>query len=393
MTMRIAIVNDLAMAREALRRAVAAMPDATVAWTANDGADAIAKTERDRPDLILMDLIMPGTDGVDATREIMRRCPCAIVVVTATVEGNASRVYEAIGAGALDAVDTPRIGSDGGAATLARKVEEVRRMRAGGHGCGCTPPIAARGPVAASTRSPAVAIASTEACCGAPSTGGAAPARTAAGASAGSTVAPAPPASTAAPIVAIGASTGGPQALAAVLEAMPLYTPFTTLVVQHMEAPFLPGFAAWLGERTGRAVRLARAGDRLEAGAILVAGEPRQLVVTRCGTPCYVDGPPDLVHKPSVDVLFHSLAESGVEPGVAVLLTGMGRDGARGLLALRRGGWATIAQDSATSIVWGMPGAAVDLNAAERVLPLGQIGAALVAEMSRRRAERMGGTR
>jgi len=146
---RIAIVNDLAMAREALRRAVAALPDSTVAWTAADGAEAIDKAQRDRPDLILMDLIMPGTDGVEATRQIMRRCPCAIVVVTATVEGNASRVYEALSAGALDAMDTPRVG-EGGSARLAEKIAEVRRIRAQG-----SRPSAAHGLSSSPAQSPA----------------------------------------------------------------------------------------------------------------------------------------------------------------------------------------------------------------------------------------------
>lgn len=372
MTMRIAIVNDLAMAREALRRAVIAMPNATVAWIANDGAEAIAKAEQDKPDLILMDLIMPGTDGVEATRQIMKRCPCAIVVVTATVEGNASRVYEAIGAGALDAVDTPRIGTDGTAVALARKVEEVRRMRAGGR-TGCMDPRSVSQPTSAAPHSASAALKSNAVapCC----TPGA---RESAG--------------SAAPIVAIGASTGGPQAVAAVLEALPASAPFATLVVQHMDATFLPGYAAWLGERAGRPVRLARGGEVPESGSVLVAGEARQLVMTPRGALCYTDGPPDLIHRPSVDVLFESLADAGVEPGVAVLLTGMGRDGARGLLALRRRGWTTIAQDSGSSVVWGMPGAAVELDAATSVLPLAHIGAAVVAGMSLRRAARIGGT-
>jgi two-component system, chemotaxis family, response regulator WspF len=366
---RIAIVNDLAMAREALRRAVAALPDSTVAWTAADGAEAIDKAQRDRPDLILMDLIMPGTDGVEATRQIMRRCPCAIVVVTATVEGNASRVYEALSAGALDAMDTPRVG-EGGSARLAQKIAEVQRIRAQGarpataHGLSSAPPspLSAPGqaplPTAGTPSGAAAPRSPISPCCADPSGR--------------------------IPVVAIGASTGGPQALATVLAGLPRDAAFATLIVQHMEAVFLPGLAAWLSDRIGRPVELATPGHAPSPGEILIAGRPQQLIVVGRGTLCYSPGDPEAVHRPSVDALFESLADSLVEPGAAALLTGMGRDGARGLLRLRQHGWTTVAQDQASSVVWGMPGAAVELQAASRVLPLPLIGPALAAAMNER---------
>lgn len=367
--MRIAIVNDLAMAREALRRAVAALPGSSVAWTAADGAEAIDKAQRDRPDLILMDLIMPGTDGVEATRQIMRRCPCAIVVVTATVEGNASRVYEALSAGALDAMDTPRVG-EGGSARLAQKIADVQRIRAEGHRAATTPGLASA-PHAAARPSAKPGL---------------------------GTPAPAPPSTAEArhspsccpdpagrvPIVAIGASTGGPQALATVLSGLPKEAPFATIIVQHMEAVFLPGLAAWLSDRVGRPIELAIPGHAPSPGDVLIAGRPQQLIVVGRGTLCYTPGDPEAVHRPSVDALFESLSDSLVEPGAAALLTGMGRDGARGMLRLRQRGWTTIAQDQASSVVWGMPGAAVELQAASRVLPLPLIGPALAAAMNER---------
>src|SRR5436305_8168946 len=129
--MRIAIVNDVAMTREALRRIVLSTPGHEVAWTARDGAEAIACARQDPPDLILMDLIMPGTDGVEATRRIMGESPCAILVVTSTVSGHMSRVYEAMGHGAIDAVDTPSLGPRGevtGAAALLGKIAGVGKL-------------------------------------------------------------------------------------------------------------------------------------------------------------------------------------------------------------------------------------------------------------------------
>ena len=347
MPFRIAIVNDLAMAREALRRVVMQIPDTTVAWTANDGAEALDRARKDRPDLVLMDLIMPVMDGVDSTRAIMREAPCPIVVVTATVEGNASRVYEAIGAGALDAVDTPRLGSSGaqGDRALVAKVTAVRRMRDEERG-----PRAPRAPAAPRS---------------APGVG-----------------ASAPPGSGPCAIVAVGASTGGPQALAALLRSFPSPAPFATVIVQHMDATFLPGLAQWLASQTGRDVRLARRGERPQAGAVLIAGEAMQMVMSADGTLDYAEGDPTLIHRPSVDVFFQSLAHVRCAPGAAVLLTGMGQDGAAGLLALRQLGWRTFAQDEATSVVWGMPGAASRLGAAERVLPMPQVGAAVAEALA-----------
>jgi two-component system response regulator WspF len=183
--------------------------------------------------------------------------------------------------------------------------------------------------------------------------------------------------------VAIGASTGGPRAIARVLAAMPKPMPWTVLVVQHVSCEFVAGFAEWLAGESGRTVRLARAGERPKIDEILVAGEDRHLVLARDGTLAYSDEPRDLVHRPAVDELFGSLARHA-PPGVAVLLTGMGRDGADGLARLRAAGWHTIAQDESTSVVWGMPGAAHRMGAAVETLPIEAIGAAVGAARGNR---------
>lgn len=339
--MRIAIVNDMRLAIEALRRVVASVPDASVAWIAEDGRQALEKCRADRPDVVLMDLIMPVMDGVESTRRIMAECPCPIVVVTATVDGNASKVYDALGHGALDAVNTPTLGPAGdvgGAEALVRKIEMVRRMRriapapiaAAASAPPCEPPVRREGER----------------------------------------------------LVAIGASTGGPQALAKVLSALPRDFPLPIVVVQHVDAEFVPGLVRWLGDQVGRTVRLAEPGP-LRPGEVLVAGHNRHLVVDAAGRLAYRDEPSELAHRPSVDVLFQSLAERGAAGGVAALLTGMGRDGAAGLLALRQAGWCTIAQDRGSSVVWGMPGAAVQLGAACEVLPLEEIAARIAREAHR----------
>ncbi|MFZ4748911.1 MAG: chemotaxis-specific protein-glutamate methyltransferase CheB [Phycisphaerales bacterium] len=382
--MKVAIVNDLAVACEALRRAVAQDPALEVAWTAHDGAEAVEKARRQRPDVILMDLIMPRMNGVEATRAIMRAAPCPILVVTATVSGNAGLVYEALGAGALDAVNTPTFAAGArivGGEELLRRIHLVARAER----CGAqdAPSAATASSASNAPNAPNAARApSASAAHGAAPT----PARTAPRAPHSDSRAPhsdtrAPHAATAArAIIAIGASTGGPRAVADVLRALPAPLPAAVLIVQHLSQPFMQGYADWLGAEIGRPVALARAGHLVAAGDTLIAGEERHLTLGPDGRLVYRDEPRAHPHRPSVDELFDSLALHA-RPGIAVLLTGMGRDGADGLLRLRRAGWHTIAQDERTSVVWGMPGAAHRLGAAVETLPIEFIAGAIKARL------------
>jgi two-component system response regulator WspF len=341
--MRIALVNDLRIALAALRRIVLSMPGAEVAWTAEDGEQAVRKCREDTPDLILMDMIMPVMDGVEATRRIMKESPCPIVVVTATVEGNASRVYEALGHGALDAVNTPVLGTDGGLAgaeDLIRKIRTVQRLAAC-HPARPSPTIDTAGPQA--QRPPLRAVS----------------------------------------MVAIGASTGGPQALVRVLSDLPRPVPCPVTIVQHVDPAFGPGLASWLAVETNLVVELAGPGQAAEPDRVYVACTQDHLILGAGNRYCYVREPEDYVYRPSVDVFFDSLRAAKVGAGVAVLLTGMGRDGAAGLLALHQAGWYTIAQDEASSVVWGMPGAAARLGAASQILPLDTIGQAIGRQLRR----------
>lgn len=336
--MRIAIVNDLQLAVESLRRAVATIPGARVAWIAKDGAEAVAMCARDVPDVILMDMIMPVMDGVEATRRIMRASPCPILVVTATVEGNAGRVFEALGAGALDAVATPGLSPGGGitnAEPLVRKVQAIALLA--GPGSSAAPRVTPPSPDLRTGGTPA--------------------------------------------IVAIGASTGGPQALATVLRAIPRPAPWPIFIVQHIDAMFAAGLSEWLSKETGHRVTTAVSGDVPAPGGILLACSGDHMILDPSGRVRYSAEPRELVYRPSVDVFFESLPPAGVQPGVAVLLTGMGRDGASGMASLRASGWITLAQDRASSVVWGMPGAAVQLGAASEVLSIDAIGDAITAGM------------
>ncbi|MFM8891465.1 MAG: chemotaxis-specific protein-glutamate methyltransferase CheB [Planctomycetia bacterium] len=333
--MRIAIVNDVRAAAEALRRVVASLPGHSVAWTAADGAEAVEMARRDRPDLILMDLVMPRLDGAQATREIMAHAPCAILVVTATVSGNMPLVYDAMGHGALDAVDTPVLGPTGdvaGAVDLAAKIATVAKI------VGQT----REGRPAAATQGR-----------GAP------------------------------PLLVIGASTGGPKAVSDVLLGLPREDGPAVVVVQHVDVAFSSGLASWLGSRTGHPVRVAEDGEPPQAGVVLVAGTNDHLVLTGDRVLAYRAEPRELFYRPSVDVFYESVADHWPKPGTAVLLTGMGRDGARGMARLRASGWHTIAQDEASSVVWSMPKAAIDAGGASETLPLDAIAGAILRRLPR----------
>lgn len=342
--MKIAIVNDLMMAVEALRRVVRSHPDHTIAWVARDGAEAVKKCAADRPDMILMDLIMPVMNGAEATRHIMRDSPCPILVVTATVDGNISLVFEAMGYGALDAVNTPVLGTDGkltGAQALLCKIEIIGHL--------ISRP-AAISPAAIDFRAP-------------------------------------PPAKGHPPLIVLGASTGGPAALADILSRLPAVVNAAVVITQHIDKEFSTDLALWLGTRCPLNVKVATPGCRPQTGTVWLAGTNDHLVLTKHGTLEYRVEPAECFYRPSVDVFFKSVAAHWSPPGVAVLLTGMGRDGGEGLLALRRCGWRTLTQDEATSIVYGMPRAAVELDAAEKILPLGAIADAIMQGVEKRKTK------
>lgn len=333
--MRIAIVNDSAMALESLRRVVVSSPDHQVAWLARDGAEAVWRCTLDTPDLILMDLIMPVMDGVEASRKIMASTPCAILVVTSSVAGNASRVFQAMGVGALDAVNTPVLGMAGDAAgrdELLAKIATIGKL------------VRLKRDDVAPAPQPRLA---------------------------------AQPLSGSTALVAIGASSGGPHALAQVLAALPEDFASPVVIVQHVDQHFSSELAQWLDKQCALEVRLANRDDVLTPGRVLVAGSNDHLIIRADNHLDYTPFPRELAYRPSVDIFFNSVADNWKGNVVAVLLTGMGRDGAEGLLRLRNKGIHTIAQDEATCAVYGMPKAAAKLNAAVEILPLQEIGVAL----------------
>lgn len=327
--MKIAIVNDSLLAVEVLRRVVVTVTGYEVIWTAQNGEEAVNQCLIQRPDLILMDLVMPELDGVEATRQIMQRSPCAILIVTASVDRYASKVFEAMGYGALDAINTPIVGTgtstEGGRGLLA-KIATIAKL------IGKSPRQRSRQTAPYQPLVP--------------------------------------------PLIVIGASTGGPQALVKLLSQFDPPFPAAIMVIQHVDAQFAPGFVTWLAQQIRLPVTLAIADQKLEPGTVTIAGTTDHLVVREHLTLAYTAEPKTSIYRPSVDVFFQSVAKFWTRPGIAVLLTGMGRDGAQGLSQLRTAGWHTIVQDESSCVVYGMPKAAIEIGAAIEVLPIDSIAPA-----------------
>ncbi len=332
--MDIGIVNDLEICIESLQQVLASAPEHRLVWVARNGQEAVDRCKELTPDLILMDLIMPVMNGVEATRKIMQSTPCPILVVTSTVSGNSAKVFEAMSAGALDAVATPLIGKMDETVIgeeLLKKIHQIGQLTGSLH----KKPEKSR-----SIAKPKVQIDGID-------------------------------------LVVLGCSTGGPNILIEILSALPEKFPASIIIVQHMDKQFTPGLVQWIDSKVNLPVSVARAGDIPEPGKILMACTDDHLIMTSTLTLSYTEEPKDNFYHPSVDVFFSSVAQFWPGEGVAALLTGMGRDGAEGLLALHNRNWYTIAQDRDSSIVYGMPKAAAQLGAATDILPAGKIGTAI----------------
>ena len=340
--MRIGIVNDLAPMNELLRRFVGLRPGHEVIWMAASGAEAIEYCSTQTPDLILMDLVMPVMDGVETTRRIMASTPCAILLVTVSVRDNVGLVFEAIGHGALDAVDIPMTGGGNlphAAEPFLAKIDIISRLASGKSAIRTA--AEPGGPRAARTNRISRPGHYDQ-------------------------------------LVAIGASAGGPAVLATVLRCLPKDVPAAIVIVQHVDERFASGLADWLDHESALPVRVAKEGDRPSVGHVLLAGTRDHLELKTADRVGYTVEPKDYVYRPSVDVFFQSVSRLWRGDVVGVLLTGMGRDGALGLKALRTRGHYTIAQDEATSAVYGMPKAAAMLQAAVDILPAERIASKLM---------------
>jgi two-component system chemotaxis response regulator CheB len=345
---RVLVVDDSAVVRQAMTQILGGA--GLLVATAADPLIALDKMRRERPDAIVLDLEMPRMDGLTFLQHVMSADPIPVVVCSGLAGKGTEVALVALEQGAVDVIEKPRLGVKGFLEDSAGRVVEVVRAALQARVRALPRRGVAPIPGAAPLPVPSPAIRRTTH-----------------------------------QVIVVGASTGGTEALRVLLEAMPPDAPGIA-IVQHMPALFTAQFARRLDQSCRIEVKEAAAGDRLSPGRALVAPGNRHLAVRRSGAH-YVadvfDAPPVSRHRPSVDVLFHSAAGAAGPNAVGALLTGMGDDGADGLLALRRAGARTIAQDEATSVVFGMPKEAIARGAVDDVLPIDRIAQAVLRWASR----------
>jgi two-component system chemotaxis response regulator CheB len=345
---RVLLVDDSPLAIELICRMLAGSSEIEVAGSALNGAQALELIPGLRPDVIVTDLHMPGMGGLELTREVMRRHPLPVLVMSQSAQpAQSANIFQMLEAGALDVVAKPRGGLesnfDATAQDLRRKIRVaagvvVMRRRASGDSGGAAPPVS----VSASA---------------VPS------------------------------IIGIGASTGGPQAFQAVLRGLPADFARPLICVQHIATDFMQGLVDWLADQCRIRVQTAVEGSAPLAGHAYFAPDGRHLAIDAAGRFQCAAAHLNVAHRPSIDVAFGSLARYYGHGALGVVLTGMGEDGAQGLLAIARAGGYTIAQDEGSSIVFGMPRRAVDVGAARHVLALDQIAPALISIVAGKKQE------
>ncbi|MBD8065808.1 chemotaxis response regulator protein-glutamate methylesterase [Devosia sp. PTR5] len=349
---RVLIVDDSASVRLALSDIIAADPDLEVMGTAADPYVAVERIRQEVPDVMFLDIELPRMDGLTFLRKIMSQRPIPVVICSSFAQAGSDTFIEALEAGAVDVVAKPRVDTaqflqesrmricDAAKAAAHAKLKGIRKaapamtVEAKLTADAILPPLSETRRQSLSERMPA-----TE------------------------------------PLIAIGASTGGTEALREVLDALPAATP-GILIVQHMPEKFTTAFARRLDSTCALRIKEAEDGDLVLPGQVLLAPGNLHMQLVRNGTRYSVkiiEGPHVSRHRPSVDVLFRSVAQAAGRNGLGMLLTGMGDDGARGLLEMRQMGAHTVAQDEDSSVVFGMPKEAIARGAAARVLPLSRM--------------------
>jgi two-component system chemotaxis response regulator CheB len=328
------VADDSATVREYLVYLLGEDPALEVVGTARDGHEAVEQAERLRPDVIVMDVHMPRMNGFDATRTIMERVPTPIVIVSASMSRDeVATTFEALKAGALTVVEKPGGLDHPTHAESARRLVETVNLMA-------EVKVVRRWPRHERPVSPSL-------------------------------VAARPDRKTR--LVAIGASTGGPQVVAEILASLPADLAVPVLVVQHIAPGFTEGLVEWLDQATRLKVTLAEPGELVRPGTVYLPRDGVQMGVAKDGRIRLMNDLTEEGFSPSASYLFRSVADAYGRSAVGILLTGMGRDGAAGLKRLREAGGVTIAQDEASSVIFGMPAEAIRLGAAEHVLAPEQI--------------------
>ncbi|MGN6158368.1 MAG: protein-glutamate methylesterase/protein-glutamine glutaminase [Devosia sp.] len=352
---RVLIVDDSASVRTTLSEIIAADPDLEVMATASDPYVAVERIRHEVPDVIFLDVEMPRMDGLTFLRKLMSQRPVPVVICSSLAEAGSDTLMQALEAGAVDVVTKPRVDTAQFLHESSMRICDAAKAAAHAklRGLKKAPPPQFR--VEAKLTADAVI-----------------PALSSARLAALQHSIPVTE-----PIIAIGASTGGTEALRELLEALPADTP-GIIVVQHMPEKFTNAFARRLDTLCAMSIKEAESGDQVLQGRVLIAPGNQHMALRRAGsryTVEIVDGPHVSRHRPSVDVLFRSVAQAAGRNAMGAILTGMGDDGARSLLEMREAGAYTVAQDEESCIVFGMPKEAIDRGAVMKVLPLNRIAA------------------
>ncbi|MEC8534123.1 MAG: chemotaxis response regulator protein-glutamate methylesterase [Pseudomonadota bacterium] len=349
---RVLVIDDSASVRQTLVDVLSADPQIEVMGVASDPFVAARRIAEDVPDVITLDVEMPRMDGITFLRKLMSQRPIPVVMCSALTEAGSETLMQALEAGAVDIILKPRIGAADHLAESGDRIRDVVKAAARAR-------VGARRPTAR-TLDPGTKL-TADAMLPPPS--GAAMARTTE------------------MVACLGASTGGTEALREVLQALPANAP-GSVIVQHMPAGVTAAFSKRLNSLCEVEVKEAQHGDPVLRGHVLIAPGDKHMLLERQGARYQVaikDGPPVSRHRPSVDVLFRSAARAAGRNAMGVIMTGMGDDGARGLLEMKEAGAVTVAQDEASSIVFGMPKEAIARGAAQKIMALEHIAREIMA--------------
>ena len=347
MTIKVFVVDDSAIVRQTLLHLLQGDADVQSVGSAPNPLIAAPLIRKAQPDVLLLDIEMPGMDGLTFLRQIMQESPIPTVICSTLTTQGSRMVLEALAAGAVAVVGKPRLGLKQYLEASRRELIQTLKAAARSRPRARAPVIAIRAAAEVPTLQQATAR---------------------------------PHALAMNKPVVLGSSTGGTQAIESILMRLPADSPGIA-IVQHMPEKFTEMYAQRLDGLCAMAVREARDGDRLERGVVLIAPGGKHMQLRKAGGQYFAvvaDGPPVNRHKPSVDVLFRSAAECAGKDAMAIMLTGMGDDGARGMVQMHDRGARTVAQDEQTCVVFGMPKEAIRLGAVDDVLPLGEIAAAIL---------------
>lgn len=330
---RLLVIDDSPTKRDMIVKIINSHPDMMVISQAINGLEGVEKNKQMHPDVIIMDIKMPVMDGLAATRKIMETSPVPILIVSSTGKPQVMGTLDALSVGAIDFIavreDMEKLKEE-----LYRKIKIAAETR--------VTKLISHLPKKISTMSTSTFSSSKY------------------------------------KVVAIGVSTGGPTALLEVLKDLPRNFPLPVVIVQHMIAGFTEGLAEWLNNLCEIVVKEAKAGERLAPGVAFIAPGGYNLTINSIGMVILKEIPEHSIYQPSVDEMMKSVSKVFQEKIIGVILTGMGKDGAEGMKEIKKWGGYTIAQDESTSIVWGMPKVAIDLNCIDRILKLSDIGVEII---------------